>query len=130
MKRTWIILAVIAAAAGTVVLKKSRSDERPPPLAAGGLPRLLDLGSKGCLACKMLEPELEALRDSHAGRLQIDFIDVHEQEDAARQYGIELIPVQIFYDAQGRELFRHEGFITAEDILVKFREAGIDLDAG
>jgi thioredoxin 1 len=38
-----------------------------------------------------------------------------------------MIPTQIFYDADGNELFRHEGFYAKEDILAKWAELGIDL---
>ena len=40
-----------------------------------------------------------------------------------------MIPTQILYDAAGRELFRHEGFFSREEILAAFRERGITLGA-
>jgi thioredoxin 1 len=52
---------------------------------------------------------------------------VKEKEDVAKQYKILMIPTQIFFDAQGNELFRHEGFIPKEDILKKWAELGIEL---
>jgi thioredoxin 1 len=45
-----------------------------------------------------------------------------EDADAVEPYGINLIPTQIFYDAGGNELWRHEGFLGKEDILAKWRE--------
>jgi thioredoxin 1 len=97
------------------------------PAPAAGLPRLLDLGSTKCQACVAMEAVLEELRRDHAGRLQVDFIDVFVSQDSAEQYGITLIPTQIFYDAAGKELFRHQGFIAAADVVAKFRELGIAL---
>ena len=44
-----------------------------------------------------------------------------------KKYGIDLIPTQIFYDATGKELFRHSGFFAKEDILAKWKELGVDL---
>jgi thioredoxin 1 len=38
-----------------------------------------------------------------------------------------VIPTQIFYDAAGRELFRHEGFFGKDDILAKWKELGVSL---
>ncbi len=46
---------------------------------------------------------------------------------AGEAYGIKLIPTQIFFAADGTELFRHEGFFATEDILAKWRELGVDL---
>ena len=57
------------------------------------------------------------------GRLQ--FIDVWKSPDAGRQYGIRVIPTQIFFDASGKERFRHEGFMSKEDILSKWKELGV-----
>ena len=37
------------------------------------------------------------------------------------------MPTQIFYDSSGKELFRHEGFYSKEDILGKWNELGVDL---
>ena len=130
MKRILTLIIVLAAVAGVVVLKKSKQEPASPlPSHTPGMPRLLDLGSKECTACTMLEPVLEELRSNHVGRLQVDFIDVWEHEQVATDYGIEIIPVQIFFDAGGRELHRHQGFISAKDIAGKFAELGVTLDA-
>jgi thioredoxin 1 len=94
------------------------------------LPRLLDLGSKSCIPCKMMAPILEELKKEQAGKLQVDFIDVWVDKAAAQQYRIRLIPTQIFFDASGKERFRHEGFMSREDILAKCRELGFELATG
>ena len=130
MKRILALIIVLAAVAGVVVLKKSKQEPASPlPSHTPGMPRLLDLGSKECTACTMLEPVLEELRTNYADRLQVDFIDVWEHEQVATDYGVEIIPVQIFFDAGGRELHRHQGFISAKDIAGKFAELGVALDA-
>ena len=46
-----------------------------------------------------------------------------------KAYKIKLIPTQIFFDASGKERFRHEGFFGKEDILAKWKELGVDLKA-
>jgi thioredoxin 1 len=98
-----------------------------PAVAAVKLPRLLDLGAGKCIPCKMMAPILEELRKEYAGRLEVTFIDVWVNPDAGKPYGIEMIPTQIFFDAEGRELFRHVGFFAKEDILGKWKELGVDL---
>ncbi len=95
--------------------------------AAKSLPRLVDLGAKKCIPCKQMVPVLEALTTEYAGRLDVVFIDVWENRAASKEYGIRLIPTQIFYDAAGKELFRHEGYWSKEAILAKFRELGVSL---
>jgi len=75
----------------------------------------------------MMAPILEELKKEYAGRMNVEFIDVWENEGAGKQYGVEMIPTQIFFDATGRELFRHVGFYGREDILGKWKELGVDL---
>jgi thioredoxin 1 len=91
------------------------------------LPRLLDLGAGKCIPCKMMAPILEDLKKEYAGRMNVEFIDVWQNPDAGKQYGIEMIPTQIFFDADGKELFRHTGFYGKEDILAKWKELGVEL---
>ena len=92
------------------------------------LPRLLDFGATQCIPCKMMAPILEDLKKTYVGKLDVQFIDVWENPEAGKEYGINMIPTQIFYDATGKELFRHEGFFGREDILAKWKEFGVDLD--
>jgi len=91
------------------------------------LPRLLDLGAGKCVPCKMMAPILDELKTTYTGILEVVFIDVWENQQAGEQYGIRVIPTQIFYDANGKELFRHEGFFAKEDILAKWKEFGVSL---
>ncbi|OPZ03929.1 MAG: hypothetical protein BWZ10_03232 [candidate division BRC1 bacterium ADurb.BinA364] len=53
------------------------------------------------------------------------FIDVWKDSSAGARFGIRVIPTQIFFDAEGNELFRHEGFFSKEDILAKWQEFGV-----
>jgi thioredoxin 1 len=75
-----------------------------------------------------MAPILEELRKEYAGTLQIESIDVWKNPDAAKEYGIRVIPTQIFYDASGKELFRHVGFLSKEDILAKWKDLGITIE--
>ena len=91
------------------------------------LPRLLDLGAEKCVACKAMVPVLDNLETEFKGELQVDFIDVWKNEAEAKKYKISSIPTQIFFDKNGKELYRHIGFISKEDILKKFEELKVEL---
>lgn len=95
--------------------------------APAKLPKLIDLGATKCIPCKMMAPILEELAKDYKGHLEVQFIDVWENQGEGQKYGIRSIPTQIFYDAHGKEFFRHEGFFAKEDILAKFKEQGIEL---
>ena len=73
-----------------------------------------------------MAPILEELRKEYKGIFDVEFIDVGKRENAAKakKYGIKVIPTQIFFDRNGKELWRHKGFMSKEDILAKWRELG------
>ncbi len=91
------------------------------------LPKLVDLGADKCIPCKMMAPVLADLKTNYVGQLDVEFIDVWKHPDAAKPYKIKLIPTQIFYDAKGKEQFRHQGYFSKEDILAKWKELGVEL---
>lgn len=99
--------------------------EAPPP-APKARPRLVDLGAKSCVPCRMMAPILDDLKANYSDRFQTIFIDVWERPEAGQQFRIRMIPTQIFYDGDGRELGRHEGFMSKEDILGTWRRLGYD----
>ncbi len=133
------IAALVAAVAGIVALKQTFAKPGAEPPAAPkpvvqevntpGLPRLLDLGADKCIPCKMMAPVLEDLKQEYAGRVNVEFIDVWKNPAAAKEHNVPSIPTQIFFDASGKELFRHTGFFAKEDIVAKWKELGM-LPAG
>ncbi len=92
---------------------------------SGKLPRLVDLGADKCIPCKAMAPILEELKREYAGKFEVQFIDVWKNPDAGKEYEIQMIPTQIFFDAEGKERFRHTGFFGKEDILAKWQELGV-----
>lgn len=123
------IVAVFAGALAAVVAVKAR--DRVPRARTDGIaqgrPRLVDLGADRCLPCKAMAPILEELRAEYAGRLEVTFIDVWQDPQAAAPFRIQVIPTQIFYDPDGRELARHEGFLSKADILAQWGALGVKL---
>ena len=91
------------------------------------LPVLLELGSVNCVACKAMVPIIDGLKEGYAGKLDVEFVDVQKEREVAALYGIQAIPTQIFFDAEGNEIFRHVGFFPREDIIAKWQELGISL---
>lgn len=129
-------LALVAGAAMLAACARSGAE----PLAAGPLgrageavaeaaprpvPRLVDLGAGKCIPCKAMAPILEGLKAEYAGRMEVVFIDVWKDRDAGDAYGIHLIPTQIFFGADGKELARHEGFMGKDEILAQWKAVGV-----
>lgn len=90
------------------------------------LPKLVDVGADKCIPCIKMAPILDQLRDDFRGELEVLFVDVWKKREEATRYRVQMIPTQIFYAADGKELFRHTGFYSREEILAKWRELGYD----
>jgi thioredoxin 1 len=96
-------------------------------VATAPLPQFLNFGADRCIPCKQMVPVREAIAAEYAGQVQVGFIDVWADRDAGRAHGVRVIPTQLILDAEGRELFRHEGYWPKEQVLAQFAALGIEL---
>lgn len=129
-----IIVVLLLAAVGVIVgMKISKPDETPaqaaPAVAPVALPHLIDLGADKCIPCKAMAPILAQLRQDFDGQFNVTFIDVWKDRAAGETYGVRMIPTQIFFDGNGKELFRHTGFYSRDEILAQWKELGYDFHA-
>ncbi len=76
----------------------------------------LEFGSKGCIPCKMMEEVMEQVRTSYGDQVEVIFYDVRNEQELAKQYGIQLIPTQVFLDAEGKEISRHQGYYPFKEM--------------
>ena len=130
-------MAMLAAADSGMAWEIAPKDVKNPPSASElisgdpqelpikGMVTMVDLGAHSCIPCKMMTPIIEALSKEYDGRAAIAFIDVWENRGEGAKYGIRAIPTQIFYDAQGKEQYRHVGFLDKESIIAKLTELGV-----
>ncbi len=125
-----VLLVVVAACvkhcgtdrAGSTAGSNSEGGKPPATRPSDGLPRLVELGAGKCQACKAMAPIIEQLRKEYAGRIEVESVDVMEDRERAREIDFNLIPSQVFFDAAGKELWRHEGFMPKDQIEAKFAE--------
>lgn len=133
--RRVLLVALVVLAAGLAV-HFGRADPTPEARSAvaravtapTGLPRLLDLGAGKCVPCKAMAPLLEQLAQDYQDRLEVVFLDVWLDPQSGEDYEIGMIPTQIFLDGKGKELFRHEGFFSREEILATWSRLGYELE--
>ena len=123
---------LLAGVLGLGALAVARSGDRGRPArpqvsSTQPVPRLIDLGAGRCIPCKAMAPILEELRAEYAGRMEVQFIDVWKDPAAAEPYGIRMIPTQIFFGGDGKELARHQGFMSKAEILAQWRSVGVSL---
>jgi len=76
----------------------------------------VELGSVKCIPCKKMQPIMRSIEKKYGGQVKVTFYDVWEDDAPAKKFGIELIPTQVFLDAKGNEIMRHQGFFPEEEI--------------
>lgn len=96
-----------------------------PTAPVPGKVTMVDLGAKKCIPCKMMAPIMAELEKEYKDRAAIVFIDVWENPKAGSKYRIRSIPTQIFYDASGKEVLRHEGFYAKAAIIAELTKLGV-----
>ena len=92
---------------------------------SSGKPAVIDLGARTCIPCKKMAPILESLAGEYRGKASVLFIDAHEDQAAAKRFKVQMIPTQIFFDAQGKEVKRHIGFMDKPGIVKELKAAGL-----
>jgi thioredoxin 1 len=90
-----------------------------------GMVTMIDLGATECVPCKMMAPIMEKMVKKYQGKAAIVFIDVWKNRDQVSRFGIRAIPTQVFYDATGREVSRHVGFMSEAAIVEQLTKMGV-----
>ncbi len=122
--RFLVVFAFLACAAEAATSPLISGDPRDVPIK--GMVTMVDIGAKACIPCKMMIPVIESLSEEYEGRAAIVFIDVWKNPDEAEKFGIRAIPTQIFYDRDGREVMRHEGYFPKDAIVNVLTKLGAE----
>ncbi len=91
-----------------------------------GMVTMIDLGAKKCIPCKMMAPILAKLEKAYEDLAVIVFIDVWKHNEQAKRFGIRAIPTQIFFNENGKEVYRHVGFMDEKAIINQLKKMGVE----
>jgi thioredoxin 1 len=94
-------------------------------LPVKGLVTLIDLGANQCVPCKMMAPILDKLQKDYKDKAAIVVIDVYKHNDQVQRFGIRAIPTQVFFDPNGKEVYRHVGFMSEKAIVDQLAKMGV-----
>lgn len=113
-----IAVAVLYFSFTTIGNNKNISNENIVNQASTAKVTFVELGSVNCIPCKQMQPVMKAIEEKYGDQVKVVFYDVwkEDQKKYAQQYGIKLIPTQVFLDANGKEFHRHEGFYPEAEI--------------
>ena len=113
-----LVVAVLYFSFTSIGNNKSSSDENIVNQAGSAKVTFVELGSVNCIPCKQMQPIMKSIEEKYGDQVKVIFYDVwkEDQKKYAQQYGIKLIPTQVFLDANGKEFHRHEGFYPEAEI--------------
>jgi thioredoxin 1 len=121
-----LLIFTILAFPYQVTFSEPAVDRRfPKDVVQSPLPKLWDFGRGICIPCKKMAPILQELSEEYKGRVIIKIIEIDREKELTQNNRIRLIPTQIFFDSKNKEVFRHEGFMSKDDIKKVFQKMGV-----
>jgi thiol-disulfide isomerase/thioredoxin len=90
-----------------------------------GKPTMVEFGAPGCTPCEMMTPILAELKKKFSRKLNVLYVHVGQEQILGSRFGIDVIPVQVFFDKKGLEVFRHTGFFPQVEIEKKMTQLGL-----
>lgn len=124
LKSAVFLVILMLASVGHAELP-SASPEAVNRALASGKPTLIDFGLRTCGVCKKMAPYLESLSIEYRNRANILFVDVRSDQALAQKFRVQMLPAQIFLNAQGKEVQRHTGFLDRQGIISGLKQAGL-----
>jgi thioredoxin 1 len=109
----------------TVKPPESNTEEELKQALTSGKPILADFGANSCIPCRQMRPILKEIGMEYSEKARVLVIDVYKYQNLARDYKVMLIPTLIFFDSEGKEVFRHVGAWGKEEIVAKLKEIGM-----
>jgi thioredoxin 1 len=99
----------------------------PPVLAQttlvpAGAPKILEFDRKLCPICKASERVILAVKDKYPGQFEVEKLYIDEADALFRRYKVAIVPTQVFLNAAGQEVARHEGIYRQEALIQKLRQ--------
>jgi thioredoxin 1 len=87
-----------------------------------GKPALYEFGAGYCVSCKEMAKIMTELTAQYGDQLEVRMVYADKEKDLFKEYKIMLIPTQVFLDAAGKEVDRHIGALSKEEVIKKIKE--------
>jgi thioredoxin 1 len=123
--RCFLLIVLLLTASNAFAELPSATPAAIDQALMSGKPAVIDLGARSCVQCKKMAPVLEELASEYKGRAGVLFIDVSADGAAAERFRVRMIPTQIFFDARGKEVKRHIGYMDKAVIVKELKAAGL-----
>jgi thioredoxin 1 len=79
-----------------------------------GRPVLVDFSRDDCLPCDLMRPWVDDLRKRHRGTVEVIEVNIDRPENRSLAvfFKARAVPLQVYLDAEGREVARNTGLAT------------------
>lgn len=124
MRFSAILVLLMTATAAWAELPSSGETSIHTALKSGK-PTIVDFGARSCIPCKKMAPILEELNRELTGKANVLFVDVWKDNTMGERYRVQMIPTQVFFNAEGKEIKRHMGFMGKPEILKELKTLGM-----
>ncbi len=114
----WVFICLV----GVLFLWQAGPTRAQEPAPPKGKPALYEFGAKYCLPCKEMQKVMAALKTSHGSQMEFRMIYLDQERPIFEKYKIVAIPTQVFLDASGKEVDRHMGALSKEDVVQKLKD--------
>jgi thioredoxin 1 len=87
----------------------------------------LEFGATGCISCQKMEEVMKTVREKYPKKVNVIFYNIllPENQDMMKYYGIAAIPTQVLMDSSGKEVFRHTGYYSFDDLNKEFQKINL-----
>jgi thioredoxin 1 len=111
----------------TPAVKQSQQKKDSVVSAAKPMITFYELGSVKCIPCRQMQSVMKSIEEKYGEQIKVIFYDVWKEEQAhyADEFGVRVIPTQVFADEKGKEIKRHEGFYPEKDIDAFLQSKGL-----
>ena len=86
------------------------------------LPKILEFDRKLCPICQASERVILAVKGRYPGQFEVEKLHIDEADAVFRRYKVAFVPTQVFLDAAGQEVGRHEGVFKPDALTQKLRD--------
>jgi len=78
-------------------------------------PTIMEFSRERCPMCAEVEKTLAKVKAAYGNQIDIRIVHIEPDEKLFKRYQIAIVPTQIFFNAEGNEVFRHMGVMPYED---------------
>ena len=133
VKKILIVIFVLIAVIMVYFLKRNNqvkdsfkvdTQEQIDSKLSNGLITMINFSSNTCPACLSMQTDFENIYKQYKDKANIIEVNVDNNDKIAEKYAIKYTPTQIFYDTNGKAVYRHEGAISKNDMETQLNKLG------